>query len=82
MFLLPNQPQQLIVLFNLCTPNLLSNYLNYNNNIIQFIIYRIVTPQVTNRSTITITKQLNGIEFDFATIDIILFTHSFILLSI
>ena len=49
------------------------------SNIIQ---YRIAVALFINPPTLTITKQFNGIEFNFASIDIILSTHSFILLSI
>ena len=43
------------------------------------IIYGIATAHLINAPTIIITKRFNGIEFNFASIDIILFTHLFIL---
>ena len=63
---------------------------NNNNNIgnitlfilFNFIIYGIAIAQLINPPTLTITKQFNVIEFNFASIDIVLSTHLFILLSI
>ena len=70
---------------------LFSHRSQHNNNTIgdvmalilfNCIIYGIVTAQLINPPTLTMTKQFNVIEFNFASIDIILPTHLFILLSI